>query len=197
MAPDQYPSEMESASNAMPMVSTDETVRSQRDARIRSMVDSHFDPVWRALKRLGVPPAGVDDATQQVFLVASRRLDEIDARGERAYLLGVALRVASEARRMVARRREVPIDETVESANHGAPPLEDLIDDKRDLERLTGYLASMPDDMREAFVLFELEELSAPKVAELLGVPAGTVASRVRRARDYIRQRLIRKRSAP
>jgi RNA polymerase sigma-70 factor, ECF subfamily len=188
---------MESASSAVRLVSIDETARSRRDARIRSMVDIHFDPVWRALKRLGVAPASVDDATQQVFLVASRRLDEIDPPGERAYLLGVALRVASDARRLVARRREVSIDETAEIADHGAPPLEELIDEKRDRERLTGYLASMPDDLREAFVLFELEELSAPKVAELLGVPAGTVASRVRRARDYIRQRLTRKRSTP
>jgi RNA polymerase sigma-70 factor (ECF subfamily) len=188
---------MESASSAVRLVSVDEAAQSRRDARIRSMVDSHFDPVWRALSRLGVSPASVDDATQQVFLVASRRLDEIDARGERAYLLGVALRVASDARRLVARRREVPIDETAEIADHSGPAIEELIDEKRDRERLTGYLASMPDDLREAFVLFELEELSAPKVAELLGVPAGTVASRVRRARGYIRQRLTRKRSAP
>jgi RNA polymerase sigma-70 factor (ECF subfamily) len=184
----------------MPIVSPDlpsESSRSQRDARIRFMVDSHFESVWRALKRLGVPPAGVDDAAQQVFLVASRRLEEIDERGERPYLLGVALRVASDVRRKISRRREVPMDDGAEMANDVAPPLEELLDEKRDLARLSAYLASMPDDLREAFVLFELEEISAPKVAELLGVPVGTVASRVRRAREYIRQRLARKRGAP
>jgi RNA polymerase sigma-70 factor (ECF subfamily) len=191
---------MEAASRPMPIVSPDlpsESSRSQRDARIRFMVDSHFESVWRALKRLGVPPAGVDDAAQQVFLVASRRLEEIDERGERPYLLGVALRVASDVRRKISRRREVPMDDGAEMANDVAPPLEELLDEKRDLARLSAYLASMPDDLREAFVLFELEEISAPKVAELLGVPVGTVASRVRRAREYIRHRLARKRGAP
>jgi RNA polymerase sigma-70 factor (ECF subfamily) len=161
------------------------------------MVDGHFDAVWRALKRLGVPDGGVDDAAQQVFLVASRRLDEIATGGERAYLLGVALRVASEARRTVRRRREVLMEETEEAIPEAGRPLEELLDEKRARQALGGYLASMPDEMREAFVLFELEEMSAPEVAAALGVPAGTVASRVRRARDFIRQRLGRLRGVP
>ena len=160
------------------------------------MVESHFDPVWRALKRLGVPEGGVDDAAQQVFLIASRRLDEIEVRGERSYLLGVALRVAADARRALVRKREVPMDDVLEMAADPGPPIEEIIDDKQSLERLSVHLARLPDEMREAFVLFELEELSAPEVAELLGVPVGTVASRVRRARDSIRQHLNRKRGA-
>src|SRR5690349_2513171 len=80
-----------------------------RDARLRTMVHLHFDTVWRALRRLGVPDAGADDAAQQVFLVAARRLDEIDPSRERQYLLGIALRVASDARHSLSRRREVPI----------------------------------------------------------------------------------------
>jgi len=158
------------------------------------MVESHFDPVWRALKRLGVPEGGVDDAAQQVFLVASRRLDEIDPRGERPYLLGIALRVAADARRAVVRRREVPMDDVVEMAAAPGPAPEEVLDDKQALGLLSAHLARLPDEMREAFVLFELEELPAPEVAALLGVPVGTVASRVRRARDSIRQHLNRKR---
>src|SRR5262249_1995398 len=82
----------------------------QHAARLRAIVAHHFDPVWRALKRLGVPEAGVDDAAQQVFIVASRRLAEIERGREREYLLGIALRVASDARRALSRRREVPIE---------------------------------------------------------------------------------------
>jgi RNA polymerase sigma-70 factor (ECF subfamily) len=187
---------MESASRPAPAALPRESERAQRDARVRAIVESHFDSVWRALKRLGVPEAGVDDAAQQVFLVASRRLDEIDPRGERPYLLGVALRVAADARRALLRRREVPMDETAELATIApvGPTLEDLLDEKQALRLLGAHLARLPDEMREAFVLFELEELPAPEVANLLGVPVGTVASRVRRARDSIRQHLIRKR---
>jgi RNA polymerase sigma-70 factor (ECF subfamily) len=163
-----------------------------RDARLRAMVGAHFDSVWRALKRLGVPDAGVDDAAQQVFLVASRRLDEILAEGERAYLMGVALRVAADARRAQRRRREVPIDDQGEIPTPGLPGPEERLDEQRARRMLTKFLAGMPDEMREAFVLFELEEMSAPDVAAALGVPVGTVASRVRRARDHIRQRMVR-----
>ena len=48
-------------------------------------------------------------------------------------------------------------------------------------------LEHMPDELREAFVLFELEELSPPEVARMLEVPVRTVASRVRRAREQLR----------
>jgi RNA polymerase sigma-70 factor, ECF subfamily len=185
---------MEFVSRPAPAAMPRENVRAERDARVRAMVDSHFDPVWRACKRLGVPEAGLDDATQQVFLVASRRLDEIDPRGERPYLLGIALRVAADARRALFRRREVPMDDTFERAGPIGLAPEDLLDEKRAVRLLGEHLERLPDEMREAFVLFELEELSAPEVADLLGVPVGTVASRVRRARESIRQHLTRKR---
>lgn len=164
-----------------------------RDARLRAMVAAHFDVVWRALRRLGVPEAGADDAAQQVFMVAARRLAEIDPPRERQYLLGIALRVASDARRALSRRREVPMGDSHELARHmahseGVPAAEQLIDEKRARARLASMLERMPTEMREAFVLFELEETPAPAVAEVLGIPVGTVASRVRRARQFIRE---------
>lgn len=171
---------------------------SARDARLRTMVALHFDVVWRALRRLGVPDAGADDAAQQVFLVAARRLDEIDPPRERQYLLGIALRVASDARHAASRRREVPMGDSHELARQmtltdGAPLAEQLLDEKRARAMLASFLESMPTDLREAFVLFELEEMAAPAVAEILGVPVGTVASRVRRARQYVRDHLPRR----
>jgi RNA polymerase sigma-70 factor (ECF subfamily) len=86
------------------------------------------------------------------------------------------------------------MDDAVEMAAAPGPALEELLDDKQALGLLSAHLASVPSEMREAFVLFELEQLSAPEVADLLGVPVGTVASRVRRARESIRQHLSRKR---
>lgn len=171
--------------------------RSDRDLRLRSMVGAHFDTVWRALRRLGVPESGTDDAAQQVFMVAARRLAEIDPRRERQYLLGIALRVASDARHALARRREVPMGDSIEVAGHmvqsdGTPLAEQLVDEKRARAVLASLLEKMPIDLREAFVLFELEEMAAPAVAEILNIPPGTVASRVRRAREFIRQHLSR-----
>ncbi|HWZ93337.1 MAG TPA: sigma-70 family RNA polymerase sigma factor [Polyangiaceae bacterium] len=164
-----------------------------RVARLRAMIDQHFDTVWRSLRRLGVPEAGTDDSAQQVFVVAARRLDEIEVGTERGYLLGIALRVASDARRAAARRREVPMDATAAAASPlVAPPAQpdEVLEHKRALARLAAALDQVTDELREAFVLFELEELTAPEVAKALGVPIGTVASRVRRAREQLRQNL-------
>jgi RNA polymerase sigma-70 factor (ECF subfamily) len=167
---------------------------STRDVRFRSMVDAHFATVWRTLLHLGIPEASADDGAQQVFLVALRRLDEIRQGGERSYLLGIALRVAAEIRRAMRRRREVPMDaallEPLGSAGQQPPDQAAAIDQKRALAMLAGCLDGLSEKLREAFVLFEIEELSAPEVADLLGVPVGTVASRIRLAREQIRKSL-------
>src|SRR5512142_2066304 len=67
--------------------------------RVRALVDAHFEFVWRSLRRLGLSSADADDATQEVFLVAIRRLDDIDPESERSFLYGTALRVAAVQRR--------------------------------------------------------------------------------------------------
>ncbi len=160
-----------------------------RDARLRLMVDQHFDAVWRALRRLGVPAGVADDEAQKVFLVAARRLPEIEAGGERQYLLGVAWRVASDARHMLFRRREVPLGDLDPELSLATAPVrrpDELLEQKQALELLAALLDEMPRALRDAFVLFELEEMHATDVARVLKVPVGTVASRVRRAREHI-----------
>jgi RNA polymerase sigma-70 factor (ECF subfamily) len=191
----------EPATPATPASQPPAVPRAERDARMSAMVAAHFDAVWRALKRLGVPAGGVDDAAQEVFIVADRKLADIEASRERAYLMGVAVRVASDARRAARRRGEIPIDAAPEAAGDAAAPgaggAEAALDQRRLRDALAALLARMPDEMRETFVLFEIEELNASEVAAALGIPAGTVASRVRRARDFIRERLPREKETP
>jgi RNA polymerase sigma-70 factor (ECF subfamily) len=170
-------------------------IESDRDARLRTMVGTHFDAVWRTLKRLGVREDRIDDACQRVWIVAASKLESIEPGGERAYLLGIALRIASDARRSARREREVAYDGDCTPASDACdtvPSPDVLLDAKRAREVLSRALDRLTPDLREAFVLFELEELTAPEVARLLGVPEGTVASRVRRAREQIRASLGR-----
>jgi len=160
-----------------------------RDERLEAMVQAHFDAVWRSLRRLGVADGSLDDAAQQVFLIASRKLDAIDPAGEKAYLLGIAARVASDARRSHSRRREVADDaERIDPA----PSQEELVDRKRAREQLDRVLAAMPMDLRVRFTMFEIEGLSVPEVATALGIPLGTAASRLRRAREAFREEVQR-----
>src|SRR5512147_1319783 len=76
-------------------------------ARMVALVRTHLRTVWRALRRLGVPAEALDDATQEVFLVAMRRLGSIEPGKEQQFLYGTALRIASNARRAHANRRKV------------------------------------------------------------------------------------------
>jgi RNA polymerase sigma-70 factor, ECF subfamily len=164
-------------------------------ARLRALVDEHFDFLWRALSRMGVPQRDLSDCAQQVFLVASRKLPSIAEGSERSFLIGTALRVASDARRAHERRREVPEDETSEPCCPGPQP-DEIADQRRLRALLDDVLAAMPEDLRVVFILFELEEMPTSEIAALLSLPAGTVASRLRRAREEFDRRVARLRAS-
>ena len=159
--------------------------------RARALVSDHFDFVWRLLRRLGVPLGDVDDAAQQVFMVGTRRLADIAPGSERTFLYGTALRLASTIRRN-ARRRERFIESVATDHEPSARTPHDELERRRALAFLDTVLCALADDQREVFVLTEIEELSAPQVASLLSIPLGTVASRLRRARQAFADELTR-----
>ncbi len=148
------------------------------------MFDAHHDAIWRTVRRLGVPDAHADDATQRVFLVAAQRLDDIRGGEESRFLYGVALRVASEIRRRDPSRRVVGGDDLIATLPDASPGAEAQLIAHEARAALDETLAEMPNDLREVLVLVEIERLAVADVAELLQVPVGTAASRLRRARE-------------
>ncbi len=173
------------------MTQAEAPIAQSRDARLRALVDAHIDATARVLRRLGVRSGDVDDAVQQVFLTLARRLDDVEENAERAFLYRTALNVAAHARRTVARRREVD-EPSGEGPVSTATSAEELVDRRRAAEMLERVLDAMEDDVREVFVLFEVEELSMAEIAELLSIPPGTVASRLRRGRTDFQERVAR-----
>ena len=169
---------------APPAEAAAHTKAAPREARVQALVTTHFDFVWRSLLRLGVLRPDADDALQQVFLVAARKIDAIQPGRERTFLFGVALRIASRARRTQMRRREV-LD--AEPTGHPDPALapDELIDLARARAALDAILESMPLELRAVFVLYELERSTMAEIATVLDLPGGTVASRLRRAREH------------
>lgn len=156
-----------------------------RALRIERVFDAHYDSVWRTLRRLGVPDAMVDDAAQRAFVVMVRRIDGIVEGQEGRYLYGIAARVASEIRRRNPARREASNGaEILASIPDDAPGPEDVLLEHEARTALDATLGGVPDDLREVLVLVELEGQSAPEVAAMLEIPVGTVASRLRRARE-------------
>ena len=149
---------------------------------LRTLIDAHYASIWRLLRRYGVSEDKTDDAAQEVFWIAARRLSDIKAGSESAFLYGIAIRVAARARR--EREPRMVESETLETLADNRPSAENLLDERRARELLDRVLDSMEEKLREVFVLFELEEIEIPAIAEILEIPVGTVGSRLRRARE-------------
>jgi RNA polymerase sigma-70 factor (ECF subfamily) len=153
-------------------------------ARLGEILRHYYPQVWRTLRRFGVDEGSADDAAQEVFIVLSRRLAEVREGSEQTFLLSCAVRVAANHRRKSHVRRELDDLQALDSEPDPYPSAELLLDRKRLREALDELLESWPDDIRVAFVLFELEGLSSPEIARVTDAKLGTVASRLRRARE-------------
>jgi RNA polymerase sigma-70 factor (ECF subfamily) len=184
--------------STVPVMAEDREEGSTPAERLRRIVDAHYDFLWRSLRRLGVPEASVEDAAQQVLVVLSRRLGSVAEGSERSFLFGTAMRVAADVRRTMRRHPENATaieDDALEALAHPGPGPDAALDEQRARVLLQRILDAMPEEQRAVFILFELEEMSTPAIAGMLGVPLGTAASRLRRARDFFAQSVSRHRA--
>jgi RNA polymerase sigma-70 factor (ECF subfamily) len=165
-------------------------------ARLAALVREHYAFAWRVLRRYGLLPDDADDAAQQVFLVFSRRLSDVEPGSERAFLFRTAVHVASKAHRS-RRRRPEDANETCADSAGDAPGPDELVEQRRAREMLDGILDEMPDELKAVLVLFEIEGFTMSEIADALELPPGTVASRLRRARAELEVRVTRKATPP
>ncbi len=163
-----------------------------RKARLRQLIADHFNPVWKFLRRIGVPAQLAEDVSQEVFLVAHRRIDDIKAgvSSERSFLLGTAYRVSRELGRKAHRESLQDVDTELASM----PTPEEQLDEKRACEVIYRLLSELDDDVRAIFVMYEMDGMTMNEIAQVLGLPIGTVGSRLRRARDDFKARFERHR---
>ena len=156
--------------------------------RLRSIVAEHYAPLWRFLRRLGVPHADAEDAAQTCLWITAQRIDDIEPGKDRSFLFGVAARVAKKATRRASRRELDGSEESLAELPSLGPDPGEQLDDRRARAVLDLMLESLPLDLRTVFVLYELEELTMVDIARALAIPMGTVASRLRRARQAFEQ---------
>jgi RNA polymerase sigma-70 factor (ECF subfamily) len=161
-------------------------------ARLSQVAADHYQFIWRSLRRLGVAEQAVDDAAQQVFVRATEKIAWIVPGCERAFLFQTALRTAMAIRRTYAQRREAMIGEELDELADAAPLPDALAEKRRFRAYLDLLLDALPMDLRAVFVLHEIEDLGSPDIASLLALPVGTVASRLRRAREIFRAEAAR-----
>ena len=144
---------------------------------------NHRDFMWLSLHRLGVPDADLPDLMQEVLWVVHRRLPAFNGASKLStWLFGICLRVAAAHRRRAHVRRERL---TAEPPEASASPLASdamgpALDARRRLELVLGQLG-LPQ--RAVFVMFEIEGLDCTRISGELGIPLGTVHSRLHKAR--------------
>lgn len=161
-----------------------------------AMYDEHVDRVFRALRRFGVADSALEDAVQDVFVTAYRRLDAFEGRSSLGtWLYGIALHVARSYRRHGRRHPETPTEDAAVLDGPSEGNLERALEDAEAVRILHALLDELDDDKRETFVLSELEQLSAPEIAASLGVNVNTVYARVRAARAAFEQAVARHRA--
>lgn len=149
------------------------------EQRFEAVARQHIDFVWRVIRRHGLSAADADDGTQRVFLLFREKAGGVPPGAEKGFLFRVAGYVALELRRGAGRFEEAT------EANLGTQrsPSERL----EAADELDQLMRSLDSEEREVFILFEIEGSTLREIAELLGCPSGTVASRLRRARQRVR----------
>jgi RNA polymerase sigma-70 factor (ECF subfamily) len=155
-------------------------------------VTEHLPFVEGVLWRFGTPKRDIDDAVQSTFIAASGRIEDIHPGHERGFLFKIARGVAAHVRRSLGRRREVAAEEHEFRDPKMMLTPEYLTHEKQNLQMLESIFARMPPHLRSVFVLHEVEGLTMAEIADTLHIARGTVASRLRSARELFERRTRR-----
>lgn len=151
-----------------------------RSAQFRRLYSRHFRSVWSVVGQLGLHGAAREDAVQEVWIIAYRRLHTLDPQASaRAWLASIARRVVWRTRRTAQRldRRVNALAEEPQSSPSDACDRYEAATTVRDA------LESLSEEQRNVLVLTTLHGFTAPEVADVLEVPVNTVYSRLRLAR--------------
>jgi RNA polymerase sigma-70 factor (ECF subfamily) len=160
--------------------------------QFKQVYDDNVAFVWRSLRRLGVREASLKDAVQDVFIVVHRRLEDFDERAHvRTWLFRICMHTARDQRRRAHVRREVFDDASLDHASSSAKTPVELMEDREALLLFDAALDRLAMEQRAVFILFELEEMTGERIAECLGLPLGTVYSRLRRSREAFRRAVL------
>ena len=163
-------------------------------ADVARVYEVHADFAWASLQRLGIRDPDLEDALQEVFVVVHRRIDSFDGSSKMTtWLFGICMRVASAYRRRGFRIREHSVAEAPEPEEaHDAASPEDAVASAQLKRRLDALLDELDIEKRAVFVMFEIDEMPCDEIAQLLGVPVGTVHSRLHAARRDFQKALGR-----
>ncbi len=145
---------------------------------------NHEDRVFSVCLRIMGSRDLALDAVQETFLTAFRKADQFKGNSALGtWIYRIAVNTCYDQLRKQKRRAADPIPEHLDPVDHTA---EDAMDSAALRPELQRALAELPDEFRSAVVLADIEGLGLSQVAEIVGVPVGTVKSRVFRGRRLL-----------
>jgi RNA polymerase sigma-70 factor (ECF subfamily) len=154
-----------------------------------AIYDAWFRQVYRWVRANGCPEGDVDDVTQEVFVIAQRRLTSFDGENLAGWLYRIATRTVRDHRRhswfrnIFLRPRDVDLD----TLFHPARTPAELVEEKEARAEVNGVIARMNPKWRTTFVLFEIEGFSGEEIAQAQEVPLATIWTHLHRARKEFR----------
>jgi len=151
---------------------------------IEALFSAHVAFVWRVLRHFGVATADLDDQTQEVFIIAHRRLATWDGEHPRAWLYAIARRRAAGYRRRSHRRHERPVESVPEERDTRDPAIH------MEMDRLNRVLDSLDEEKRSVFILYEVEQMTMREVAEAVGCNLPAAYARLYAARRELARAL-------
>lgn len=162
------------------------------EAEFSALIERQSRFVFRVAYAVLLNSYDAEDVVQETFLKLYRNGRWREAKDERAFLARVAWRTAVDFKRHLA---------TTSSGSHGSAALNGFPSLRPDPERLLSsanehatihaLIDSLAEDLRVPLVLSSFEELNSREIGEILGIPEGTVRTRLQRAREILRQKMV------
>jgi RNA polymerase sigma-70 factor (ECF subfamily) len=157
-----------------------------RQAKVQSLVDEHYEALYRYAYRLCGTAADAEDLVQEAFCRAQEKLDQLrEPERAKAWLFSILRNGYLHRLRVSQHPRLVPLNDIADFAEppENLPEVEPL--------KLQEALNELPELFRTPVIMFYFEDFSYRDIAEQMEVPLGTVMSRLARAKAYLRARLF------
>jgi RNA polymerase sigma-70 factor, ECF subfamily len=162
----------------------------EADPGFTALVERQSRFVFRVVYAVLLNSSDAEDAVQETFLKLYRNHGWRQAENERAFLARVAWRTAVDLRRRLSRSTESDASLALDQMPSLQPSPEQALTSANENAAVHALIDSLAEELRIPLVLSAMEELNSRQIGEILGIPEGTVRTRLQRARQILREKL-------
>lgn len=155
---------------------------------VSDVLERELEMLYRVAKRLTLNDPDAEDLVSQTIAIAFKSWDRFDGRHPRSWLVTILRNEWFQTLRKRKMRSETEFDAIHEPSDEG---FWKSIDRKLEAEMIVEAVQTLAEEYRDAITLCDIEELSYDEAAEALGIPVGTIRSRLFRGRKILRSKLV------